>query len=92
MQGLAGGPGAATGCNGMEYSAEKKTRMTWAAGLHVCEHQEEELSDGAAVGHRLPLGTRTCERSTEVSDKSFCVKKVHPAPCHELHFMKHRLP
>jgi len=30
--------------------------------LCVCQCQEEELGDGAAVGHLLPLSTGTCSR------------------------------
>mgnify|MGYP001852428547 CR=1 FL=1 len=45
----------------------------------VCQCQEEELTDGAAVGHLLPLGTGTCPSSTTLRDKSFCMENVHSA-------------
>ena len=45
---------------GSQVDAQQEPEVQELQLPRVCQRQEEELADGAAVGHLVLLGTRTC--------------------------------
>ena len=45
---------------GSQVDAQQEPEVQGLQLPRVCQRQEEELADGAAVGHLVLLGTRTC--------------------------------
>ena len=45
---------------GSQVDAQQEPEVQELQLPRVCQRQEEELADGAAVGHLVRLGTRTC--------------------------------
>ena len=62
---------------GSQVDAQQEPEVQELQRPRVCQRQEEELADGAVVGHLGLLGTRTCPRSTKVQVRDFCVENVH---------------
>lgn len=54
-----GGDDEAVTQEGKQVDAQEETDVQELQLPRICECQEDELGDGAAIGHLLPLGTGT---------------------------------